>query len=178
MKKLYFLIAVIIGVSSINAKTKLTSKNINQVISAMTLEEKASLLVGYTKGYNPHGKATAKEGDPDPYVPGASGMTHGNEKYGIPYTVFTDGPAGVNIDVDRKGDSHKYYASGFMTGPCVASSWNTSLVYELGRIMGNAGDHNGKEIVELDDIKAELPFQSKFYIWKVNNVLKPSKNEK
>ena len=137
MKKLYCLIAVIIGVSSINAKTKLTSKNINQVISAMTLEEKASLLVGYTKGYNPHGKATAKEGDPDPYVPGASGMTHGNEKYGIPYTVFTDGPAGVNIDVDRKGDSHKYYASGFMTGPCVASSWNTSLVYELGRIMGN-----------------------------------------
>ena len=30
----------------------------------------------------------------------------------------------------------------------------------------------------VDDIKAELPFQSKSYIWKVNNVLKPSKNEK
>ena len=65
------------------AQPQLRSDNIEEVLQAMTLEEKASLLVGTSS---------------DNLVPGLAGGTRAIPRLGIPQTIFSDGPAGVRID--------------------------------------------------------------------------------
>ncbi|MBQ1880741.1 MAG: glycoside hydrolase family 3 protein, partial [Lachnospiraceae bacterium] len=51
--------------------------------------------------------------------------------------TLPSGPAGVHIDAHRSGDTKTYYATGFPIGTCLASTWNTDLVEQVGRAIGN-----------------------------------------
>ena len=113
---------------------KLRSENIDEVIKAMTLEEKAKLLVG---GANNFFGTTAVVGGEADLVPGAAGTSPAIPRLGIPATVLTDGPAGVRIDPTRKGTDKTYYATAFPIGSCLASTWNTDLVSKVGEAIGN-----------------------------------------
>ena len=78
-------------------------KRIDAIIAQMTNEEKASLLIGTGMPgvdalIGPIGKA--KEG----LVPGAAGGTAALDRFGIPATVLSDGPAGLRIEPTRKND--------------------------------------------------------------------------
>jgi beta-glucosidase len=117
-----------------HAQPKLTEKNINEVIKAMTLEEKAKLLVGGANNF--FGDQAAVGGEAD-LVAGAAGTSPAIPRLGIPATVLTDGPAGVRIDPTRKGTTQTYYATGFPIGSCLASTWNTDLVRQVGEAIGN-----------------------------------------
>ena len=119
---------------TINSQPKLTATNVDEVLQAMTLEEKAKLLVG---GANRFFSSQAVVGSEARLVAGAAGTTAAIERLGIPATVLTDGPAGVRIDPTRKGDSQTYYATGFPIGTCLASTWNTELVEQVGQAIGN-----------------------------------------
>ena len=116
------------------AQTKLRADNIDEVLKAMTLEEKAKLLVG---GANKFFSATAVVGGEADLVAGAAGTSPEIARLGIPATVLTDGPAGVRIDPTRKGTDKTYYATAFPIGSCLASTWNTELVSKVGEAIGN-----------------------------------------
>jgi beta-glucosidase len=112
----------------------LSEKNIDEVIKAMTLEEKAKLLVG---GANNFFAANAVVGGEADLVAGAAGTSPAIPRLGIPATVLTDGPAGVRIDPTRKGTDKTYYATAFPIGSCLASTWNIELVKRVGQAIGN-----------------------------------------
>ena len=119
---------------TMNAQPKLSATNIDEVMKAMTLEEKAKLLVG---GANNFFGDQAVVGGEATLVAGAAGTSPAIPRLGIPATVLTDGPAGVRIDPTRKGTTQTYYATGFPIGTCLASTWNTELVGKVGEAIGN-----------------------------------------
>ena len=116
----------------LSAQPKLTADNIDEVLEAMTLEEKAALCVG--SGWDSMLGITSSS---DVLVSGAAGTTRAIERLGIPMTVNADGPAGVRINPTREGDSRTYYATGFPVGTALASSWDTELVEHMTSAMGN-----------------------------------------
>ena len=114
---------------------QLTANNIDEVLAAMTLEEKAQMLVG--DGNDGFVGSGAMLGHQAKLVAGAAGQTVGLSRFGIPATVMADGPAGVHINPTREGTSQTFYATGFPVGTCLASTWNPQLVYSVGQAMGN-----------------------------------------
>ena len=113
---------------------QLRADNIDEVMKAMTLEEKARLLVGGANNFFGTGAVVGGEAD---LVAGAAGTSPAIPRLGIPATVLTDGPAGVRIDPTRKGTNKTYYATAFPIGSCLASTWNTDLVAKVGEAIGN-----------------------------------------
>ncbi len=113
---------------------QLRADNIDEVLAAMTLEEKAQLLVG---GANNFFSTGAVVGGESSLVAGAAGTTAAIPRLGIPATVLTDGPAGVRINPTREGTDQTFYATGFPIGTCLASTWNTELVRQIGAAIGN-----------------------------------------
>lgn len=111
----------------------------------MTLEEKGQLLVG--GGNDGFVGSGAMLGHQKKMVPGAAGITVEIPRLGIPATVLADGPAGVHIDVKRDDDPHSYYATGFPVGTCLASTWNTELVEQVGQAIGNETLEYGCDVV-------------------------------
>ncbi len=119
---------------TMNAQPKLSATNIDEVMKAMTLDEKARLLVGGANNF--FGDQAVVGGEAD-LVAGAAGTSPAIPRLGIPATVLTDGPAGVRIDPTRKGTTQTYYATGFPIGSCLASTWNEELVTKVGEAIGN-----------------------------------------
>ena len=121
------------------ADVKLSAGNIDKVVSAMTLEEKAHLLVG--------GDNFGADGKKIVYVPGAAGTTHAIDRLGIPAVVLTDGPAGGHISSRRKGVDGTFFGTGFPVGVALASSWNTDLVESVGKAIGNEAREYGCDVL-------------------------------
>ena len=104
------------------------SASIKELISKMTLEEKAMLVVGA-------GKARR--------VPGAAGETRSIERLGIPSIVTADGPQGVRIE----GDGKPYPATAFPSAIVLASTWNPEVVEKVGKAMGEEAREYGVDIL-------------------------------
>ena len=132
------------GLSAQNAP-QLRADNIDEVINAMTTEEKAQMLVG--GGNSGFVGSGAMLGHQKRIVAGAAGITVAIPRLGIPSTVLTDGPAGVHIDPTREGTKQTFYATGFPIGTCLASTWNTELVEQVGRCIGNETLEYGCDVV-------------------------------
>jgi beta-glucosidase len=144
MKKIILVAAALGCTLSVMAQPKLTKDNIDDVLKAMTLEEKATLVVGSGWGSMVAGSMTASDAT---LVPGAAGTTRAIPRLGIPQTVLADGPAGIRIEPIRKGDSQTYYATGFPVGTVLASTWNTPLVKELTTAMGEEVKEYGADVL-------------------------------
>ena len=129
--------AILLGsISTMTAQVKLRADNIDEVLKAMTLEEKAMLVVGGNRRIT----STADNGMIGGHaqrVPGAAGTTQSIPRLGIPSTVLTDGPAGVRINPRRDNDANTYFCTGFPVGTALACTWNTQLVEEVGKCIGN-----------------------------------------
>jgi beta-glucosidase len=115
------------------AQPQLRKDNIDEVLNAMTLQEKATLLVGGARAAMVNGVTSGMDWN----VPGAAGNTRPIERLGIPGTVLADGPAGLRIQPTRQGDSNTYYCTGFPVGTLLASSWDLDLVQDVTTAMGN-----------------------------------------
>ena len=107
-KVLLFGMIASMTMTTANAQPQLRADNIDEVIKAMTLEEKAKLLVGGANNFFGAGAVVGGEAD---LVAGAAGTSPAIPRLGIPATVLTDGPAGVRIDPTRKGTTKTYYAT-------------------------------------------------------------------
>ena len=135
---------MLLGATALFAQPQLNKDNIDEVIEAMTLEEKATLLVGSGWGSMTAGSMTASA---TALVPGAAGTTRAVERLGIPSTVLADGPAGLRISPTRDNDPNTYFCTGFPVGTVLASMWDTERVQELTTAMGNEVLEYGADVL-------------------------------
>lgn len=134
----------LITANILSAQPRLTKDNIEEVLNSMTLQEKATLLVGSGWGSMTAGSMTASN---VALVPGAAGTTRAIERLGIPQTVLSDGPAGLRIAPRRDNDPETYYCTGFPVGTVLASMWDTDRVEELTAAMGNEVLEYGADVL-------------------------------
>ena len=108
-------------------KPKATEEKIDSLISLMTIEEKVTLI---------HSESSFTSG--------------GVARLGIPHWVMSDGPHGV-----RKEHGTDYVADqGVMdsitylpVGVALASTWNPTLGYEYGKVLGSEANFRGKDVI-------------------------------
>ena len=143
MKKIFLIAAAGMMTLSALAQPQLRKDNVEEVLKAMTLEEKATLLVGGARAVVIDGVPTGNVAN----VPGAAGNTRPIDRLGIPGTVLADGPAGLRISPTRAGDSNTYYATGFPIGTLLASSWDLDLVEQVTTAMGNEVHEYGVDVL-------------------------------
>ncbi|MDO4164254.1 MAG: glycoside hydrolase family 3 C-terminal domain-containing protein [Bacteroides sp.] len=125
---------------------QLGKSSLDDVIAAMTLEEKAHLLIGTgMEGFNSGDSAVV--GETKNIVPGAAGTTYPIERLGIPAIVLADGPAGLRISPTRDGDTATYYCTHFPIGTLLASTWDEALVESVGQSIGNEVLEYGADVL-------------------------------
>lgn len=123
---------------------KTDSQQVEEWLSQMTLEEKASIVVG--NGMNMPG-GDAPIGQSKDKVEGAAGSTFAVKHLGIPSLTLADGPAGLRISPTREGTDETFYATAFPIATLLASSWDTELVKEVGNAMGEEVKEYGVDIL-------------------------------
>jgi beta-glucosidase len=130
---------------------QLNKNNIPQIIKALTLEEKARLIMGLglnlpsnLMGANTAPPDTTKVSNP---VAGSAGITYAIPRLGIPAIVLADGPAGLRIDPTRPNDTKKYYCTAFPIGTMLASTWNDALIQKVGKAIGNEVKERGVDVL-------------------------------
>ncbi|WP_288864982.1 glycoside hydrolase family 3 C-terminal domain-containing protein [uncultured Alistipes sp.] len=119
--------------------------SVDEVVEAMTLEEKAHLVVG--TGMAGFSGENAVVGETRKLVPGAAGTTYPIERLGIPSVVLADGPAGLRINPTRESDSQTYYCTHFPIGTLLASTWDQQLVEKVGEAIGNEVLEYGTDVL-------------------------------
>jgi beta-glucosidase len=128
---------------------KLFKNPVPEIVKAMTLEEKVQLVVGVgfsmPGATNTTGTAIGQTLD---RVAGAAGTTQAIPRLGIPSLVTADGPAGVRIDSVRKEHPGRtYYATGWPVATLLASSWDTTLVKQVGTAFGHEVKAYGVDVI-------------------------------
>ena len=120
-----------------NKTPQLGKDPISDVIKAMTLEDKAKLVVG--KGLSIPGISLGAQPDDSPdKIAGISGHTIPNSRLGIPSLNLADGPAGIHrFMMTGKDSADNLFSTAWPVGTLLASSWDTSLVKKVGAAFGN-----------------------------------------
>jgi len=127
---------------------QLGKNTISEVVSAMTLEEKVAIVVGpgmNIPGIPFPGMSTNTPNEAQKRVPGAAGVINGIPRLGIPSIVVCDGPSGVHpLSI---GQSRAYFATAWPTATLLASSWDTTLVHNVGIAFGKEVKDYGIDII-------------------------------
>src|ERR1035437_382598 len=149
MKKTIVCMLIVLTTYNLSAQTYNSAKA-KELVGKMTLEEKASLVVGL--GMKLPGMELPSSGpvvgQTQDKVPGAAGNTFAIPRLGIPSIVVSDGPAGLRIDPFRNGDSSKtYYATAWPVATLLASTWDTALVKKMGLAFGSEVHKYGVDIL-------------------------------
>ena len=144
-KTILTLAAAAMSAAAMAQAPQLRADNIDEVMAAMTLREKATLLVGELAA-NQNAQGT-QIGNTERYIPGAAGNTYAIPRLGIPATVMADGPAGLRIYTRRNYDSKTYNCTGFPIGTCLASTWDTDMVYRVTADMGDEVHRYGVDVL-------------------------------
>lgn len=127
---------------------QLGKSSVKEVVKAMTLEEKAKLVVGLGMKFPGANTGGPTIGQTEDKVPGAAGTTFAIPRLGIPSLVLSDGPAGVRIDSVRKDKPGKtFYATAWPVGTLLASTWDTALVSKVGVAFGKEAKEYGVDII-------------------------------
>ncbi|OYX84117.1 MAG: glycosyl hydrolase [Flavobacteriales bacterium 32-34-25] len=153
MKKCLLFIPIAFFSWSVSSQSKeplqLNKNNIKQIIKALTLEEKAKLVVGMGMHIPGMPPGILPPTDPEddkiePKVPGTSGRTHPIDRLGIPSIVLSDGPAGIHfLDFGK----NPKYATAIPIGTLLACTWDTDLVRKVGGILGSEAKEYGIDIM-------------------------------
>ncbi len=150
---------------SISQSDDLKDKSIKEIIASMTLDEKAQLVIGTgmffpmpdsLKDKMPAMFRQAADQDPAyksmvdkirKYLPGTAGTSAEVPEKGITSQVLADGPAGLRISPQRPGEGKTYFCTAFPIATVLASTWDTELVKNVGKAMGNEVLEYGADII-------------------------------
>lgn len=146
-KTMFYVLGMAALIMGCNSTDKVTKSTINQqeVMSKLSLEDKAHFVIG--TGMEGFSGDNAVIGATKSLVPGAAGTTYPLDSLGIPAVVLADGPAGLRIDATREGDSATYYCTHFPIGTLLASTWNTTLIGEVGQAIGEEVKEYGADVL-------------------------------
>lgn len=140
--------SILLSAPALGAKApkapKLNASNIDQVVKAMTLQEKADLIVG-SRMYYKDENAPAHIKESWKVVPGAAGRINPVPRVGIPAVVLSDGPAGCGV-MPMDGNA-EYYCTHFPIETLLSSSWDTNLIETVGTAIGNEAKEYGVDIL-------------------------------
>lgn len=150
------------SILSLSAADIISEKDIDKVISKMTLEQKARMLVG-TTGYTDV---------PSHKVEGAAGWTYAISSLGIPSINLADGPVGIRINpvaspvkivyneagipvltetndnAEKSGHADAAtYCTCFPSTTALAATWNKEAALLQGKAMGEEAKCYGVDII-------------------------------
>jgi beta-glucosidase len=149
MKKTICFILTMVLTVTFTVQSFARTMDVNELVSKMSLEEKAKLVVG-VRTRSPGAPSTSGPavGRTEMKVPGAAGNTFAIPGMNIPSMVLADGPAGLRISPTRRGDNtNTYYATAFPIATLLASTWDTDLVEKAGSVIGNEVLEYGVDII-------------------------------
>jgi beta-glucosidase len=152
---LLFISAALVPTQAQNSNApQLGKSSIKNVIAAMTLEEKAALIVGVSARMSgpPTAAGAATPAPPaapqsKPLVQGAAGTSFTLQRLGITPMVLADGPAGLRISPTRENEKTTYYCTAFPMATLMASTWNIDLVAKVGQAVGDEVHEYGVDII-------------------------------
>jgi beta-glucosidase len=145
MKKIFTCFGMFLITCSMLAQSNTAAK---ALVAKMTMEEKINLVVGMgmkLPGMNM--SSGTGIGQIEDKVPGAAGTTYAIPHLGIPNTVVADGPAGLRINPNHKDDTNTFYATAWPVATLLASTWDTKLVAQVGKAMGNEVKEYGVDVI-------------------------------
>lgn len=145
--KLFMTVLLLLTAASIHAQDNYTKAK--EIVGKMTTDEKINLVVGMglkMGSFNLPGGAPLV-GQTMDKVPGAAGTTFALPHLGLPTTVMADGPAGLRIEPKREKDPNTYYATAWPVATLLASTWDTKLVEQVGKAMGNEVKEYGVDVI-------------------------------
>ncbi len=105
---------------------QLRADNIDEVVKAMTLEEKCHLVLGCGMHFNDDAK-----------FPGTAGSTYAIPRLGIPATYCADSQQGLRMSATRAWDHNDYYPTDFVASMTLASTWDREAAFRVGQGIGN-----------------------------------------
>ena len=152
------IVLILSSVNSLKAQRvpQLGKSPVKEVIGAMTLQEKARILVGTGWIIDIPDSTLKKMGGVNPFIPkpgpdtsysamlnkvqkilpGAAGTTSELFRLGILPLITANGPSGIWISPTRRGSTDTYYCTAFPVGTLLASSWDKELTFRVGEAYG------------------------------------------
>ena len=112
-------------VTGSNQSVRLRADNVDEEVSAMTLEEKVHLVIGCGMSMGS-----------DTKFPGTAGRTYDIPRLGIPSAYLADGPHRLAMAAKREFDSRTYHATEFPSSTTVAATFNPDAAHKVGRTLG------------------------------------------
>lgn len=125
-KKLFTLAVAAINVLGVMSQPRLRADNVDEVLQAMTLDEKCHLLLGCGMHFNDDAK-----------FPGTAGSSYAVPRLGIPSIYCADGQQGLRMSATRPWDHRDYLTTDFPASMTVASTWDCEAAYAVGKAIGN-----------------------------------------
>ena len=115
-------------------ENKSLDERAKDLVSRMTLEEKIGMIVGDGR-FIPKANLKADESTEVPIANRNSIMVI--PRLSIKATALTDGPSGINKGPAPEGAIDYTYTTSFPTSTCLAATWNTEMVENIGKAFGN-----------------------------------------
>ncbi|MEM0024244.1 MAG: glycoside hydrolase family 3 C-terminal domain-containing protein [Thermofilaceae archaeon] len=113
------------GVTTGKGAGEVRPASLRELLSSLSLEEKASLVVGWGRSRR---------------LPGSAGETR---PVRAPSIVTADGPSGIRIEPQQ---DRWWYATSFPVPTMLAATWNPELVERVGRAMGEEAREYGVDV--------------------------------
>ena len=129
IKKISLVIVAVVascGYSLCVSAQALTAETIDEVVKAMTLEEKCHMVLGRGMHFNDDAK-----------FPGTAGSTFSVDRLGIPETYCADSQQGLRMNANRAWDHRDYYPTDFVASMTLASTWDREAAFRVGQGIGN-----------------------------------------
>ncbi len=114
----------------------LTPDNIDEVVAAMTPDEKVHLVLGCGMQYSDDAK-----------FPGTAGLTYAIPRLGISSVYLADGPHRFALAAKRPYDSHVYNTTEVPSGATLASTFDQNAAFAIGELIGQEVSDYGMDVL-------------------------------